>query len=326
MKAIKIKSFSDQPILEMVDLPAVSPQFEQIKVEVKAVGVNQADLLQAKGKYPAPANYPQDIPGLEFAGLVTEIGQAVDKLKIGDRVFGLIAGGAYAQELIVHFQCVSKIPDNLSFIEAAALPEACITSYDALISQMNLSMGESLLINAIGSGVGLTALQIAKNMGVTVIGTSRSKEKLKKAESFGLDYSICIEDGKFSKSVQNIFPAGVNVILELVGGDYLIEDIESAAMKGRIILVGLLAGRMANIDLGKVLSKRLLLKGTTLRARPLAEKILANNILEQNLLSLIAAGKLRPVIDEIFPLKEASQALKYLASNKNFGKIVLDCN
>ncbi len=325
MKAVKIKTFSEQPILELDELAKTNPESLEVKVQIKAAGVNQADLLQAKGKYPAPSGYPQDIPGLEFAGVITELGQAVDKLKVVDRVFGLTGGGAYAEELVIHWQCVSKIPDNISFIEAAALPEVLITAYDALITQMKLSMGETLLISAIGSGVGLAALQIAKNMGVTVIGSSRTKEKLSKAQSFGLDHSLCVEGGRFSAPVKEICPSGVNVVLELVGGDYFNEDIESAAVQGRIILVGLLAGRTTNIDLGKILTKRLLVKGTTLRARPLAEKILANQILEKNLVPLIEAGKLQPIIDEIFPLKEATQALEYLASNKSFGKIVLTC-
>jgi len=326
MKAARIKTFSDQPILELDEIPKLSPESFDVKVQVKAAGVNQADLLQARGKYPPPNGYPQDIPGLEFAGVIVELGSAQNKFKIGDRVFGLIAGGGYSEEIVIHHQCITKIPNNLSFIEAAAIPEVFITAYDALVTQMKLAMGESLLISAIGSGVGLAALQIAKNMGVTVIGTSRLKEKLKKAQTLGLDHSLCVEDGKFSSVVKEIIPGGVDVVLELVGGDYLLEDIECAALKGRIIVVGLLAGRMTNIDLGKILQKRLLLQGTMLRARPLAEKILANEILEKNIVPLIEAGKLQPMIDEIFPLKEATQALKYLASSKNFGKIVLACD
>ena len=326
MKAVKIKSYSEQPVLELADMPSQRPQSFEVKINVKAAGVNQADLLQARGKYPAPKNCPQDIPGLEFAGVITELGQFVDKFRIGDRVFGLTGSGAYTQELIVHADCVSKIPENLSFVEAAAIPEAFITAYDALITQMKLAIGETLLISAIGSGVGVAALQIAKSMGVKVIGTSRTQDKLSKAQTFGLDYPLCVDEQKFASAVKEIFPSGVDVILELIGGDYLIEDIDCAAQKGRIIIVGLLAGRMANIDLGKILSKRLTIKGTTLRARPLAEKILANQILEKNLVPLIEAGKLCPVINEIFPLKEATQALKYLASSKNFGKIILACD
>src|ERR1700722_18087121 len=209
MKAARIKTFSDQPILELAEIPKLNPESFDVKVQVKAAGVNQADLLQARGKYPPPNGYPPDIPGLEFAGVIVELGSAQNKFEIGDRVFGLIAGGGYSEEIVIHNQCITKIPDNLSFIEAAAIPEVFITAYDALVTQMKLVMGESLLISAIGSGVGLAALQIAKNMGVTVIGTSRSKEKLIKAQPFGLDHSICVEEGKFSTAVKEIIPSGV---------------------------------------------------------------------------------------------------------------------
>jgi len=323
MKAIIIKTFSNAPVLELGDVSDLIPKAGEVKVQVKAVGVNQADLLQAKGKYPPPVGFPPDIPGLEFAGVINSLGAGVDKFKIGDRVFGLTGGGAYAEAITINSQCVSVIPQSLSFIEAAAIPEVFITAYDALILQMKLTKGEWVLVSAIGSAVGVAALQIAKTMNATVIGTSRSQSKLNKARVFGLDYGIIAEGGKFSAAVKDICPSGVNVILELVGGDYLIEDIECAALQGRISLVGLLAGRTANLDLAKVLSRRLLIKGTHLRARPLAEKILANELLQNHIVPLIEAGKLKAEIDEIFPLSEAGQALKYLASGEHFGKIVL---
>ena len=326
MQAIIIKNFADNIDLQMQTMSLSAPEAHEVKVKIKAAGVNQADLLQAQGKYPAPFGYPKDIPGLEFAGVIKQVGSNVQKFKTGDRVFGLTGGGAYADEINIHAQCLAKIPESISFVEAAAIPEVFITAYDALVTQMKLSMGESLLISAIGSGVGLAAMQIAQNMGVKVIGTSRSIDKLEKASALGLTHGLCVKEGNFSAAVKEIIPTGVNVVLELVGGDYLIEDIECTAIKGRIILVGLLAGRKANIDLGKVLSKRLLLKGTTLRARSLEEKILANQILENNLVPLINEGKLKPVIDEIFPLKDAQAALKYLSTSANFGKIVLDCD
>jgi NADPH:quinone reductase len=326
MKAAVIKTFADPASLELAELSDPVPQSYDIKVNIKAAGVNQADVLQAKGKYPAPPGYPQDIPGLEFAGIVNAVGTAVEKFKMGDRVFGLIAGGAYSDTITIHADCVTKMPTGMSFIEAASLPEVFITAYDAVISQMKLAMGECLLISAIGSGVGLAALQIAKHIGVTVIGTSRSKDKLKQAEAFGLDHKILVEDNKFAAQVKGICPSGPNVILELVGGDYIVEDIECIASQGRIVLVGLLAGRSANLDLGTILAKRLLIRGTTLRRRPLAEKILANQLLEKNLVPLFQSGKLRPVIDQVFPLKDAAAAVQYLDSGKVFGKVVLACD
>ena len=232
--------------MELSQIKDLTPQPQQVKVHVKAVGVNQADVLQSRGYYPAPPGFPPDIPGLEFAGIINEIGQAVDNFKVGDRVFGLIGGGAYAEQLTIHAQCITRIPDSLDFIEAAAIPEVFITAYDALITQMKLAMGESLLISAIGSGVGLAALQIAKAMGCIVIGSSRSKEKLDRAKELGLDQGILVKDGKFSSAIKEILPMGANVILELVGGDYITEDIDCSSIEGRIILVGLLAGRTAS--------------------------------------------------------------------------------
>ena len=325
MKAVVIKTFADPPVFELADLPVPVPQADEVKVKVKAAGINQADVLQAKGKYSAPPGYPQDIPGLEFAGIVDVVGAAVQKLKPGDRVFGLIGGGAYAEEITIHADCVTKIPADMGFIEAASIPEVFITAYDALVVQMQLTMGECLLISAIGSGVGIAALQIAKHMGVTVIGSSRTKEKLKQAEAFGLDHKILVEDGKFAAQVKEIHPAGPDVVLELVGGDYVVEDINCIAHQGRIILVGLLGGRSANLDLGKILAKRLLIKGTTLRVRPLAEKILANEILEKHLVPLFETGQLRPIIAQVFTLKDAADAIKHLDSAKVFGKVVLAC-
>jgi NADPH:quinone reductase len=323
MKALLIKKFADDPILELGQIKAVSPESQEVKVSVKAVGVNQADVLQSRGHYPPPPGYPENIPGMEFAGVITEMGKAVDNFKIGDRVFGLIGGGAYVEELIIHSQCVTRIPDNLDFIEAAAIPEVYITAYDALITQMKLSMGESILISAIGSGVGIAALQIAKAMSCTVIGTSRTQDKLNSAKALGLDHGILVKEEKFASAVKEILPGGVDVILELVGGNYIVEDIDCCAKQGRIILVGLLAGRNANIDLAKILLKRLLIKGTTLRARPLAEKIFINRILEKNILPLLEANKIKPIIDKTFTLAETAQAFKHLASSSNFGKVVI---
>ncbi len=323
MKALVIKKFAEEPVLELSQIADLTPQAQEVKVRVKAVGVNQADLLQCKGHYPAPPGFPADIPGLEFAGVISEIGQSVTNFKIGDRVFGLVGGGAYSEQLVIHSLCLTRIPDDLDFVGAAALPEVFITAYDALITQMKLSMGESLLISAVGSGVGLAALQIAKVMGCTVIGSSRSQKKLDKAKALGLDHGILVKEGKFSSALKEILPAGVDVILELIGGDYLIEDIDCSAKNGRIVIVGLLAGRTVNIDLGKVLHKRLLLKGTTLRARPLVEKILVNEMFEKNIVPLIKAKKIRPNIDKIFALADAAKAFQHLASGESFGKVVL---
>jgi NADPH2:quinone reductase len=325
MRAIAIESHGEPGVLVPVIMPEPEPGHGEVLVRVHAAGVNRADVMQRRGFYPAPPDVPENIPGLEFAGEVAALGANVTNVAVGDRVYGLVAGGAYAEYVCLHSRALSKIPHNLGYVEAASVPEAFLTAYDAAVVQAQLKAGEYLLITAVGSGVGSAAVQIAKAIGAISIGTARSGHKLEQAEALGLNHGVLTVDGAFAEEVRAATDgAGVDVVLELVGGKYVAEDIECCAPKGRILVVGLVAGAKVQADLGTILRKRLTIKGTTMRARPLEEKIIAAQLLSKNLNPLFQEGILKPVVDRIFKLEEACDAHQYMEDNENFGKIILE--
>lgn len=325
MKAVFIKEFGGAENLEIreVENPP-KPLEKQVLVRVKASALNRADILQRKGFYPAPKGFPTQILGLEFAGEIAEIGENVTNFAPNDRVFGITAGGAQAEFLLTEESLLAKIPENLSFTQAAAIPEAFITAHDAVFTQGNLQTGENLLIHAVGSGVGLAALQLAKAQNIKTFGTSRTLDKLEKCKIFGLDEGILTADEiKFAEFVKEKI-GGVDVILDLVGAKFFDENLKSLNSKGRLILVGLTAGRKAEFDLGIALSKRLKIIGTVLRSRSTAEKAEANQRFIKEVLPLFKSGKIVPNIDRVFKIEEICAAHEFLESNKSFGKIVLD--
>jgi NADPH:quinone reductase len=283
MKAICIKEFGGIENLEYCetsDLP--KPEGDEVLIRVKAAGINRADILQRKGLYPAPDGYPQNIPGLEFAGEIADKGLAAGRFGIGARVFGITGGGAQAEFLLIKESQLMPIPENLNFIQAACIPEAFITAHDALFTQGVLKKGESCLIHAVGSGVGLAALQLCKAKGIRAIGTSRNIGKLEKCKEFGLDRGILANEELSSDPkvfAKRILEAnndgGINVILDLAGAAYFQANLLSLGERGRLMLIGLISGRKAEFDLGIALSKRLKIIGTTLRGRSCEEKALA---------------------------------------------------
>ncbi|MEP7076487.1 MAG: NAD(P)H-quinone oxidoreductase [Acidobacteriota bacterium] len=293
---------------------------------VKAAGLNRADLLQVQGSYPPPSGYSPNIPGMEFAGEVVEIGVEVKGFSLGDRVFGITAGEAQAEMVVVDEGVLAKIPENLDFTEAAAIPEVFITAHDAVFTQANLQAGESVLIHAVGSGVGLAALQLAKAKGCRTFGTSRTQDKLDRTAEFGLDVSIVVgKDVRFSDVIKSETSGnGVDVILDLVGGSYFSENLASIAVRGRLMLVGLTGGRKAEFDLGTALHKRMTLKGTVLRGRSVEEKSEAVSLFAKDVVPLLASGQIRPNLDRKFSADNVTEAYKYLASNESFGKVVLE--
>jgi len=327
MNAVYITKFTGADALELREVSdPPQPQDEQVLVRVRGAGLNRADLLQAHGHYPPPPGYSPNIPGLEFAGEVAAIGDKVTRWKTGDRVFGITAGEAQAELLLTHEALLSAIPNCLSFVEAAAVPEAFITAHDALFTLAELKEKEILLIHAVGSGVGLAALQLAKARGAVVIGTSRTADKLEACKEFGLDHGITTgEDIGFSKHVLAISDQhGADVILDLVGAAYFNENLAILSPKGRLILVGLTSGSKAEIDLGIVLRKRARMIGTVLRPRSVEEKAEAVSRFDEQVLPLFETGAINPNIDSVFPAAEAVEAYNHLASNKSFGKIVLE--
>ncbi len=327
MITVYITEFGSVENLEICEIPdPPQPKNTQVLVRVRAAALNRADLLQVSGKYPPPPGYSPNIPGLEFAGEVAAIGSDVKKWQAGDRVFGITAGEAQAEFLLSDESLLTRIPDNLGFTEAAAVPEAFITAQDAIFTLGELKAGETLLIHAVGSGVGLAALQLAKAKGATVIGTSRTANKLEKCSKFGLDAAIKTgEAADFAKTVkEKTGGRGVDCILDLVGGAYFEQNLESLALKGRFVLVGLTSGRTAEFNLGIALQKRLRIIGTVLRGRPTDEKAEATRKFTDEVLPLLESGKIRPNLDRVFAAKDAVAAYKYLGSNESFGKVVLE--
>jgi putative PIG3 family NAD(P)H quinone oxidoreductase len=324
MRAVVITKPGGPDVLKVQDVADLTPQRGEARIAVKAVGINRADLLQRMGKYPAPSDCPASIPGLEYAGVIDAVGPGVTEVSVGDRVLGLVGGGSYAEQVVVHARTICHMPSNLSFAQAAALPEAFITAYDAMVTQCRLAAGETVLLSAVASGVGTAAVQIARAIGARTIGTTRTAQKLERVMPLGLDHGIVLAEPEFADRVNEITAGeGVDVVLELVGGDYVKEDLKCMRGRGRLIVVGLLAGRTVDFDLGVLLSRRYELRGTTLRARPLEEKIAAARMFDANLLPLVEAGALKPIIDKEFPFAQAGEAHAFVESNESFGKVIL---
>jgi len=321
MRAIAITKPGGPDVLALVERPSPEPSRGEVRVRVRATAVNRADLLQRMGMYPAPADVSPDIPGLEIAGEVEALGVGVERLVVGDRVFGLVGGGGYAEAVVSHERALAKIPDGMSFEHAAAVPEAFITAHDAIVGQAGLQGGESLLVHAVGSGVGTAAVQLARALGVFVIGTARTADKLERARALGMNAGVVPDGSKFADAVRA--HAEPSVVLELIGGAYVDEDIRAVKLQGRIMLVGLLAGARTELDLGGILRKRLRIAGTMLRARPLEEKIAVMRTFEAQIVPLFQRGLIAPVIDTVMDLDAAAAAQLRMANNTGFGKIIL---
>ena len=314
MRAIVIEKES----LVLREVATPEPGKGEVRVRIRATAVNRADVLQRKGLYAAPPDAPADIPGLELAGEVDAVGPGVVDLAKGDRVFGIVSGGSYAEYVVVHARALAKMPAHLDFVEGAAVPEAFLTAYDAMVLQGRLSAGETVLIHAVGSGVGTAAVQIAKAIGARPIGTARTQSKLDRAKDLGLAQGLVPADGKFAKELP------CDVVLDLVGGSYVMESVRALRPRGRLILVGLVGGAKAELELGLLLHKRITMIGTVLRARPLEEKIQSAQVLAKNLVPLFEGGMLRSIVDRILPLEKAAEAHAAMEQNEGFGKIVLE--
>jgi NADPH:quinone reductase len=323
-RAVFIESPGGPEVLKVREQPSLAVPFGHVRVRVRFAGVNRADLLQRMGMYPAPPGAPVDVPGLEYAGVVDAIGEGVTRVAVNDRVFGLVSGGAYADEVVVHERETVKIPDGLTDEQAAAVPEAFVTAYDALVVRGGLGAGERVLVHAAGSGVGTAGVQIARALGCLVVGTSRTSDKLDRCRALGLDVPIVPAAGAFADRVLEATGGeGVDVVLELVGGPYLPEDVRACAQRARIVLVGLTGGASADLNFALVLRKRLTIVGTVLRSRPLEEKIEAATLLRKHIVPWLAAGTVKPLIDRVFPLSAAGEAHAYVASDASFGKVLL---
>ena len=327
MRAVVIVAYGGVEALEVREVARPYAVADRVRVRVRAAGLNRADLLQRRGHYPAPPGAPADIPGLEFAGEVEQIGDEVSAFAVGQRVFGLTAGGAQAEYVVAPENHLAAIPANLDFAEAAAIPEVFITAHDALFTQARLRTGESVLVHAAGSGVGTAAMQLARAAGAgAVYGTARTAEKLERARACGLDEGFAVGDDPraFAEAVRAWTAGhGVNVVLDLVGAAYLDANLDALAPRGRMMLVGTLGGAAAPLDFRKVMGKRLRITGTMLRARTNEEKAAAVRRFAAEVVPLLARGHVRPALDSTFPLAGVRAAHERLESNETFGKVVL---
>ncbi len=322
MQAVMIAEPGGPEVLTLAEIDTPQPAPGELLVRVHASGVNRADLLQRQGRYPPPPGAPANVPGLEYAGVVegVGVGSAQRSWQAGDRVMGIVGGGAYAELLTVSAAHALSIPDEWSFEQAAAVPEAFITAHDALVGRAALRAGERVLVHAVGSGVGSALLQLAKLSGAVVAGTSRTPEKLERAKALGLDRAVLVRD-RFSPDTA--MKDWADVICDLVGGPYVQGNLEAVAQRGRIVLIGLTGGRTAEIDFGKLLSKRVTLVGTVLRSRPHDEKSGVISSFAEAVLPQFESGRLVPVVDRVFPIRAVKDAHRYMEENRNFGAIVL---
>lgn len=326
MKAIVISRPGGPEVLELREIPDPVAGPDDLLVRVRATALNRADVLQRMGGYPQPGPKPAfDIPGLECAGEVVKVGERVQGFAEGDRVMALLPGEGYAELVAVPSRLAMKVPASLSWQEAGATPEVYMTAHDAL-RQCDLQSGESVLIHAAGSGVGVAAIQIAKVLGATpVLGTAGSAEKLAQAGALGLDVGINYHEQDFAhEALKATGGRGVDTILDVIGASYWEKNMAALAVKGRMVIVGLMGGNSAQANLGVLLGKRLQVRGTTLRARTLEEKATAMRAFEKSVLPHMASGRIKVVVDRVFPLSEAAEAQRYMESNANFGKIVLE--
>jgi putative PIG3 family NAD(P)H quinone oxidoreductase len=326
MRAVVFTGKGGPEVVEVREVPDPVAHHGEVLVRVRAAALNRADLLQRRGLYPPPHGVREDVPGLELAGEVVRCGEAVAGWKAGDRVMAITTGEAQAELCVVHERMLIQAPERLSFEEAGALPEAGITSHDALFTLGGLRPGWPVLIHAVGSGVSTVAVQIAKAAGATVIGTSRTPDKLDRARALGLDHGILVgrDEPRFAEEVRRLTGRkGVPLVLDFVGGPYLAENLSSLAIGGRVVVIGVMGGPRAELDLGAQMRLRASVVGTVLRPRPLEEKVAATQAFARDVLPLVAARKVKPVLDEALPMARVREAHARMEKNETFGKLVL---
>ena len=325
MRAAVMTEAGGPEVLKVQEVPDPTFGPEEVLVAVHASALNRADLLQRRGRYPTPAGLRSDIPGLEMAGVIEAVGERVQGWKPGDRVMALLGGMGYASKVAVHERMLMPVPANLDLTQAAAVPEVFLTAYDAVFLQCGLEMGESLLIHAVGSGVGTAAVQLARAQSCRTFGTAGSAEKIEQARALGLDVGINYHEADFAEVVEReTGGAGVNVLLDVIGAPYWDQNIRSLATKGRMIIVGSMGGAtVEKMNIGAITAKRASVRGTALRSRRLEEKATLVQAFVQCVIPLLASGTVKPVVDRVFPLEEIAASHAYMETNANFGKIVL---
>ncbi len=323
MKAIIRTGDGGPEVLQLADVPSPEPTETQLLVDVKATALNRADLLQRRGAYPPPPG-ESEILGLEIAGTVSAIGSEVEGFNENDNVFGLVAGGGYAEQAVLDYRMAMRIPDKWRFEEAAAIPEVFFTANENIFTLGRLTAGETILIHAGGSGVGTAGIQIAKHAGARVFGTTGTPEKIEKCITLGATTAINYKQSDFVAEIEQLTDGeGVDVVLDFIGAPYLNRNLQILKVKGRLLQVGLMGGSTTDIDLGVLMKQRLQVIGSVMRPQSLDEKIAITQRFVERWLPELKNGTLRPVIDKVFPLAQACQAHEYMEDNRNFGKIIL---
>jgi tumor protein p53-inducible protein 3 len=323
MRAIVFETPGAEDVLKLGEVPAPALGPDDIRIRVRATAVNRADLLQRQGMYPPPPG-ASDILGLECAGEVVEVGSDVSGWRVGDRAMALLAGGGYAEEVVVHHGSAMLVPDALSFEEAGALPEVYLTAFLNLFLVGEIREGQSALVHGGGSGVGTASIQLLRESGVKVIVTAGSATKCQRCLDLGADAAINYREGDFAAAARSATGGrGVDVILDSIGGKYLASNMEALAVGGHLVIIGLIGGAQAQINLATLLMRRLHVIGSTLRARSAAEKADIVTRFRERFGPAIAAGRVKPVIDCVVPLAEAAQAHRIMQASTHFGKLVL---
>jgi NADPH2:quinone reductase len=325
MRAVVITTPGDADVLHLANRPVPMPLEHEVLVEVKAAGVNRPDIAQRKGQYPPPPWTSQDVPGLEIAGTVVSLGDNSSRWKVGDKVCALVSGGGYAEYCAVpEGQCL-PIPSNLSFVEAASLPETVFTIWSNVFDRGKLKKGESLLVHGGASGIGVAAIQLAKVYGSKVYVTVGTDEKCAFCEKLGADKSINYRKENFPDVIKKITQnKGVNVILDMIGGSYTNDNLDVLAEEGRLVLINSMAGEHADVKLSTIMKKRLIITGSTLRARDTAFKSTVAQNVEQNVWPLLRNSKVKAIVYKTFPLEQAADAHWLMESSNHIGKIVLE--
>jgi putative PIG3 family NAD(P)H quinone oxidoreductase len=326
MKAVWFNGHGGSDVIEVREVPAPRPSRGEVLVRVSAAGLNRADLLQRHGLYPPPPGVRVEVPGLELAGEVVELGEGASVFAVGDRVMAITSGEGQAELAVVHERMLVRVPESVDAVTAGGVPEAYITAHDALFTHGGLRPGWTVLIHAIGSGVATAATQLARAAGATVIGTTRTPAKLEQARALGMEHGIAIDRGapRFADEVRaRTGGEGAQLVIDFVGAAYAAENIASLAPGGRMVVVGLMGGPSATVNLGTLLGRRLSVVGTVLRSRPFEEKIRATQAFAREVVPLVAAGRVRPVVDRVYPLADARAAYERMERNESFGRIII---
>jgi putative PIG3 family NAD(P)H quinone oxidoreductase len=322
MRAVVFTGSGGNEVVRLEERADPVPGTQDVLVRVEYAGLNPADLAQRAGRYPAPPGSPPDIPGIEVAGTVEACGSGVFEWKPGDRVFGLVGGGGLADRVVAHARCVTAVPANLDEQSAAAVPEAFVTAHDAVRSQAGLAPGETLLVHGAGGGVGSAAVQIGVSLGANVLGTVRSDEAAALVSELG---GTPVRDEGFADAVLDLTGgAGADVVLELVGASHFPANLDALAEKGRLVVVGVGAGAEIQLHLFALMRKRATIRGTVLRARTLEEKALAVRAFEREVVPALASGRMRAVLDSVFPAERVADAFDRLETPGKRGKVLLE--